>query len=260
MDVLPAKENEIPFEHQLDLCASEVLADGAAVLVIDDAARMVHHLPPLFPSHVSEVCVFQIEGSEQLVKTTELEKFSTVEGARSAAAIEARVRLRYRLVDTVPDAKTAILPPTLRETRFLAQLGWIAEEDLAGDGEHPGVCERFQQRLEEIRLDAHIAIEQDDDVVLCGFEAGVGAAAETAILFELQYADGWKALPGKFRASIRGGVVDNDDLVAGIARGCRDYRWQMLLQQIATIPVRDDDGCGCVGRRLVRRQSFFSSK
>ena len=39
---------------------------------------------------------------------------------------------------------------------------------------------------QEIRLDAHIAVQQHDDVVLRGAESGVRAAAETQIPFERQ--------------------------------------------------------------------------
>jgi hypothetical protein len=53
-------------------------------------------------------------------------------------------------------------------------LSGIAEEDLAGDGEYLFVGEAGEEG-EEVRLDAHVAVEQDDDIVAGGAEAGVGA-------------------------------------------------------------------------------------
>ena len=56
-------------------------------------------------------------------------------------------------------AQTAILPPSLGQTGFFAALSRVAEEDLAGNRKDPFIGEAIEQRLEEIRLDPHIAIE-----------------------------------------------------------------------------------------------------
>ena len=48
----------------------------------------------------------------------------------------------------------------------------------------------------------------------------------------------------EFGASIGGGVVDNDDLIAGMKRHGLDHRRQILLQQITAVPVRNDDRGG----------------
>ena len=78
-------------------------------------------------------------------------------------------------------AQRAILPPALSQAGFFAALRRVAEEDLAGDGEHRFVGEAGEQRREEIRLDAHVAVQQHDDIVLRGAESGVRAAAEAEV-------------------------------------------------------------------------------
>ncbi len=56
--------------------------------------------------------------------------------------------------------------------------GGVGEEDLAGDGEGLGVLKTVEERLQELALDAHVAVEQDNDVVLGFAEACVGASTE----------------------------------------------------------------------------------
>ena len=152
------------------------------MLVEDHAARLVEHLPAALPRHVAEVGVFQIEGLQQMVEAAEFEKLRAVEGAAAAAAVEAGEEVVDRVVDAVADAQAAVLPPALREAGLLAELGRVAEEDLAGDGEDLGIAEAFQQRRQEIRRHAHVAVQQHHDVVLGGAEAGIGAAAEAQVL------------------------------------------------------------------------------
>ena len=49
--------------------------------------------------------------------------------------------------------------------------------------------EAFEEGREEVGGDAHVAVEQDDDVVFSGGETAVGAAAEAVVLFEFEDAD-----------------------------------------------------------------------
>ena len=135
MDILPAEQQEILLQHRLDLRFAEALADGAAMLVIHHAARLIQHLPAALPRQVAEVGVFQIEGREQFVEAAQLQEFPPVEGAGSAAAVEAGKQTVDGRVDAMPHAQAAILPPALRQAGFFAQLGRVAKEDLAGDGE-----------------------------------------------------------------------------------------------------------------------------
>src|SRR5205809_1010083 len=64
VNVLPAEQYEVLLEDGLNVLVSELLADGAAVLVIDDAARLVVDFPTTFPREITEVCVFEIKGFE----------------------------------------------------------------------------------------------------------------------------------------------------------------------------------------------------
>ena len=124
------------------------------------------------------------------------------------------------------------------------------KKDLAGDGKHELVCEAVEQWLQEIRLDAHVAVEQHDDVVPGGAEAGVRAAAEAQVRRQRDHANIREMRSYELRASVGGGVVDNDDLVAGMMRHRLDDGRQILLEQIAAVPVRDYHRSGrvCSGR------------
>ncbi len=76
------------------------------------------------------------------------------------------------------NAQAPVFPPALRESSLLAHLGRIGEIDLASYRENLFVAERLEQRLEKIRLHAHVAVEQYNDVVARRAKAGVGASAE----------------------------------------------------------------------------------
>ncbi len=135
VNIFPAEENEIFLEDAIDLSLREVLADGAAVFVIDDAARLVQDFPAALPGLVAEVGVFEIEGPEQLVESAELQKLAAIECAGSASAVKARERAVIAGSIAMADAQSAVFPPALREPGFFAQLVRIAEENLARDGE-----------------------------------------------------------------------------------------------------------------------------
>ena len=79
------------------------------------------------------------------------------------------------------NAQRALLPPAFRQAGFFAKLVGVGEKDLAGDGESFFVAEPVEQRRKKIGLHAHVAIEQNDDIVLRGAEAGVGAASESQV-------------------------------------------------------------------------------
>src|ERR1700731_713970 len=100
------------------------------MLVVHDAARLIENFPTAFPALIAKVGVFQIKRPKQLVEAAQLEKLPAVEGAGSAAAVEARKGLGNSWIDGVTQAQAAILPPALRQSGFFAQLGRIAEEDL----------------------------------------------------------------------------------------------------------------------------------
>src|SRR5579862_6018078 len=99
-----------------------------------------------------------------MIEAAEFKKLAAVEGAGSAAAVEAGEEIGDAVVDAVSDAQRAILPPALREAGLLTLSGGIAEENLAGDGEDGGVGEAIEERLQEAEIDAHVAVEEHDDV------------------------------------------------------------------------------------------------
>ena len=109
MHVFPCEEQEILLEDGLDLVFAKTLADGAAVLVIDNAARLVKDFPSALPRQVSEVGVFQVEGPEQGIETAQLEEFPAVERARAASAVEARVQFSYGRVYPMPYSQASLL-------------------------------------------------------------------------------------------------------------------------------------------------------
>ncbi len=78
-------------------------------------------------------------------------------------------------------ANGSTLPPGFRETGFFADFIGIGEKDLARHGEDGRIGEAREQRREKIGLDAHIAIQEHDDVVSGGREAGVGTASKAEI-------------------------------------------------------------------------------
>ena len=114
----------------------EMLADGAAMLVMNYAGGMIEHLPAALPGEKSEVRVFEIERSEERIETAEFEEFSAIKRARSAAAIEAGEQ-ESRLPGLRYGPPTARHPATSHgSSRFLHGACGVAEEDLAGNGEN----------------------------------------------------------------------------------------------------------------------------
>ncbi len=131
VNVFPAKQQVVFLEDFLDILLAEALADSAAMLVVNHATRLVEHLPAALPGHVAQVAVFQVEGRQQWVEAAQFEEFLAVERARSAAAIEAREEIGHAGVDAVTHAQAAVFPPALRKAGFLAELGGVAEKNLA---------------------------------------------------------------------------------------------------------------------------------
>src|SRR5437870_13899877 len=105
VNILPAEEQEVFLQDRLDLVFTKTFADGAAMLVVDDAARLVEHFPAPLPRQISEVGVLQIEGPQQRVEAAQFEEFPAVEGARAAAATEARKATIDGRIDAVSHAE-----------------------------------------------------------------------------------------------------------------------------------------------------------
>src|ERR1700682_3262966 len=93
VNIFPAEQDEILFEHLVNLLFRESLADGPAVFVIHHAARLVEDLPTALPSFITEVRVFEEEGRWELAEPAQREKLAAIESAGAAAAVKARERL-----------------------------------------------------------------------------------------------------------------------------------------------------------------------
>src|SRR5262249_10513555 len=131
VNILPAEEQEIFFEHGLDLLFGEMLADCAAVLMPDHAAWLIEHLPSALPRYDTGVGVFRVKRYQKRVDAPNPQEFARVEAARPAAAVETRIQIGDCRVGAMAHAKLAVLPPGLGEAGFLTHPGRIAEEDLA---------------------------------------------------------------------------------------------------------------------------------
>ena len=190
----------------------ELLADGAAMLVIHDAARLVENLPAALPGDVAEVGVFEIEGREQRVEAAELEKLAPVEGAGAAAAVEARDRDRRSPVVAVAHAQPpSSHQPCVRPVSSRSLLGSL-KKIWQETAKTFAIGEAFEQRREEVGRHAHVAVEQHDDVVPGCAEAGVRAAAEAEIRGQRQHLHRGKCLAHELGAAVGRAVVDHDDL------------------------------------------------
>jgi len=251
--VLPAKQQIVLAQYALDELRRELLADGAAVLVKHDAARLVQHLPPALPGHVAEVGVFQVERLQQRVKAAQLQELVAVESAASAAAVEAGKEVRHRRVVAMTHAQGAVLPPGLRQAGFFAQLVGVGEEDLAGDREYVRIAKALQQRHQKIRRHPHIAVQQHHDIVLRRAKAGVGAAPESQVARQRLQVHLREVGAQVLRAAIGGAVVHHHDFVLHVAGQRRDHARQVLLQQVAPVPIWNDYTGGVRARRPGRR-------
>ena len=147
------------------------------------------------------------------------------------------------VVDAVADAQAAVLPPALGEAGLFAELGRVAEEDLAGDGEDFGVVEALQQRRQKIGRHAHVAVQQHDDVVLGGAEAGIGAAAEAQILGQREHRDVremWRA--GNRRCHRWSRCPPRGFRCRGLPASAVQMLGDVLREQVSAVPVGDHHG------------------
>ncbi len=88
----------------MNVGVAEALADGPAVLMINHAGRLVENLPAALPRQVAEIRVFQVEGCEDTVKSTEFKEFPAVDRAGTAATIETRKQVPDGGLGAVADA------------------------------------------------------------------------------------------------------------------------------------------------------------
>ncbi len=226
------------------------------MLVMHHARGLIQHLPAAFPRHESQIRVFQIKRREQFIESAQLEKLPPVECARAPAAIKAREEAIDGGIFAMAHAQPAILPPAFGQARFFAALRFVAEENLAGDGEDRVIREAREQRREEVRLHAHIGVEQHDDIVLRRAKPGIRTAAEAQVFRQAPA----RAPPGNsFASNPRCHRVEPLSTTTISLPGCRGDRGnpgrQKSLQQIPAIPVGNHERCGSRLRPRVRRVS-----
>src|SRR5581483_6137136 len=64
MNIFPAEQDVVLFQNGLNLSLAESFANRAAMLVVDDAARLVQHLPSPLPGEIAQIGIFQVKGSK----------------------------------------------------------------------------------------------------------------------------------------------------------------------------------------------------
>ena len=150
------------------------------MFVIDHARRLIQILPSALPRHVAQIGVFQIKRREQFVEAAELQKFS--------AGRKRRSRRRRRRRDTVPgyrarcDGGRAGRPAATRipSARFLRGFCSGSEKKIWQETEKTfSSVKPSSSGCRKSGFDAHVAIEQHDDIVARRSESRVRAAAET---------------------------------------------------------------------------------
>jgi hypothetical protein len=102
--------------------------------------------------------------------------------------------------------------------------------------------------------DAHVAVEQDDDVVFRGLEAGIRAAAEAQV-FRQGDAGGLRGSAARTNSALPSVEPLSTTMISlpGWPAHGLDERREVLLEQVAAIPVGDDDRGGNPGAEPSRR-------
>ena len=155
----------------------------------------------------------------------------------------------------VPHAQPAVLPPALRQAGLFAAACRVAEEDLAGHREYLVIGEAIQQRREEIAAPRACrcsagprcrfwrprkpAFDPPPKPRFCSAARALGPAGNARARNS--------ALPSV------GAVIDDDDFIVRVPGERLEHGRQVLLQQVAAIPVGDHDagpgGAGWSGRQ-----------
>src|SRR4051812_13165838 len=102
MNVLPDKQREVLLQNALDEGTRKRLSNGPAMLVENDATRLIQHLPAAFPGHHPDIGVFEIKRPEKVIESANLEKLAAVKRAGATTCVETRIGIRDRLVNAVP--------------------------------------------------------------------------------------------------------------------------------------------------------------
>ena len=165
MNVFPAIKNYVLINNGVDELFRKFLANGAAMFVIHNACRLIQHLPAALPGGEAQVCIFVVEGPEDLVESAQLQKLPAVKGAGAAAGVRAGERNSNRRINMVTGPKTTPFPPNLGQSCFFATARRVRKKDLAGHGEHQRIRKRLEERKEKICFHPHIIVQQNNNIV-----------------------------------------------------------------------------------------------
>src|SRR6202171_1394323 len=169
-------------EHLVDEVLAEETPGRGAMLVPDLALRREQHLPAALPCPQRQVEVLEVERVEHHVEPAEGLPLALVERARSAAAPEdGYTRRRIRRHGVMAVLERSLPEARAREACLLADLGSRRKEDLARDGEDVVIVEGREERGEEVRLDSHVGVEYEHDVVAGVRHAGVVSPREKIV-------------------------------------------------------------------------------
>ena len=154
--MLPVEKETILLNNFIDVDTTELLANGAAVLVINDTGRLIHHLPASSPRLHAKVSVFKVERSKEMIEATNLKKLGAVKCRGSTPRIETRHRARSFAVRIVAKGEFSAAKIGVCQASFFTAFGRITKEDLCGNRKHFRIGERLKQWREEIAFDAHV--------------------------------------------------------------------------------------------------------
>ncbi len=144
----------------------KLLADGAAMLVITRCSAADRAPSSRVSTPDSEVRVFQIERTKQVIESAKLEKLPAVERAGTAAAIEAWICIRDAVVDPMSDAQCSARPPGLRESGFFTQLRGSLKKIWQETAKTFSSVKPSSSGCRKSGVHPHVAVQQHDDVVL----------------------------------------------------------------------------------------------
>ena len=187
------------------------------MLVVDDAPRLEERRPAAFPGAVPEVDVLDVHRREhRLVEAAEREELGAVVGGGAAAGEEHRVAQVLVEAVEVEERDRAEAPARVDLARLPARLRLVDEVDLTRHAERRRLLvERLEQRGDEVGLDHHVVVEQDDGRVPRLVDAAIGGAGEALVPRQGDHPHVGE-LRGEMRARVVvAAVVDDDDLAAG---------------------------------------------
>ena len=150
------------------------------------------------------------------------------------------------------DPQSTLQPPAFGEAGLLTQLLIVRHEDLAGHREDLVVREAFKKGCEKPGVHAHVAVQEDNDLVSRCLEALVGSGPKSEIAIQGHHANAGVVPPHEIHAIVLGPVVDHNHFAPRMVGNRRDHRRQILFEQVAPVPVGNDNARRSSGGPLVR--------